>query len=386
MPRAVTSTRRQPKAKSVATTSAVTWADNIELVGLVFELEPSTSNSLYSQYTIGLHAWFLDQVRQIDPDLSAYLHDGESEKPFNISALEGELLASGKQLRLEAKQIYHWHLNALSERVVQFLKLWLTNLPKTIELSGASLQIKQVNIAHAPTTYAQLLQSSAQQSLVNLSFISPTSFRRKGHHFPLPVPENLFHSYLRRWNDFSRLPVEQETFLDWIDESVIIHQHHLESMKVAAGKRGSVTGFTGAMSFGLSKAALANAEFTQLFYGLVQLAPYCGTGHKTTFGLGQTRLDWVEQKSTTTVELLTNMLAQRIEELTELFTAQRKRKGGERTDKIAVVWATILARREIGESLKAIAQDLEMRESTVKTYVKLARKALKQGKIDSLST
>ncbi|MBD2456642.1 CRISPR-associated endoribonuclease Cas6 [Nostoc sp. FACHB-87] len=356
----------------------ITWADETELVGLVFDLEATVSASLYSQYTIGLHAWFLDQVRQVDPELSAYLHDGESEKPFNISALEGQLLPSGKQLKLVANQIYHWQVNALSPKVALFLQQWLTHLPKTIELSSTPLAIKQVNIAHPPTTYAQLLKSSNHLSVVNLSFVSPTSFRRKGHHFPLPVPENLFHSYLRRWNDFSGMSVEAEAFLKWVDENVIIHQHRLESMKVAAGKQGSVTGFTGAISLGLSKVGLANTEFTQLFYALVRLAPYCGTGHKTTFGLGQTRLEWVEQNSTTTAQLLTNMLAERIEELTELFTAQRKRKGGDRTDKIASTWATILARREMGESLQAIADDLQMLPETVKTYVKLARKAIKQ--------
>lgn len=60
-----------------------------------------------------------------------------------------------------------------------------------------------------------------------------------------------------------------------------------------------------------------------------------------------------------------------------LFTAQRKRTGGDRADKIAATWATILARREIGESLQVIAQDLEMPDTTAKTYVKLARRALK---------
>ncbi|QSJ16539.1 CRISPR-associated endoribonuclease Cas6 [Nostoc sp. UHCC 0702] len=379
MARVAASTRRKAKPKLESPASILTWADDTELVGLVFDLEPTTSTSLYSQYTIGLHAWFLDQVRQFNPDLSAYLHDGESEKPFNISALEGQLLPSGIQLQLQANQIYRWQINALSGRVVQFLSQWLTQLPQSLNLRDANLKIKQVSIAHPPTTYAQLLESSTEKlSNVSLSFVSPTSFRRKGHHFPLPVPVNLFHSYLRRWNDFSGIPVEQEAFLDWIDEGVIIHQHRLESVKVAAGKRGSVTGFTGAISCGLSKAALANSEFTRLFYALVQLAPYCGTGHKTTFGLGQTRLDWVEQETSVSTQLLTNMLGERIDELIALFTAQRKRTGGDRTDKIASTWATILARREMGESLQVIAEDLEMPYSTVKTYVKLARRALKQ--------
>ncbi|MFM7366536.1 MAG: CRISPR-associated endoribonuclease Cas6, partial [Sphaerospermopsis kisseleviana] len=79
MPRTATSS----KGKTPSKNTPLVWADNSELVGLVFDLEATNSTYLYSQYTIGLHAWFLDQVRQINPTLSAYLHDGESEKPFN---------------------------------------------------------------------------------------------------------------------------------------------------------------------------------------------------------------------------------------------------------------------------------------------------------------
>jgi CRISPR-associated endoribonuclease Cas6 len=373
MPESATSSNRKNPSKN----TPLIWADDTELVSLVFDLEVTNSTALYSQYTIGLHAWFLDQVRQINPTLSAYLHDSESEKPFSISALEGQLLPTGKQLQLQANQIYRWQINAISQPVVQFLSQWLTQPPTTLKLRDACLQIKQINIVNSPTTYNQLLQSSINHRNINLSFISPTSFRRKGHHFPLPVPFNLFHSYLRCWNDFSGMPIEQDAFLEWIDENVIIHKHRLESVKVAAGKRGSVTGFTGAISLGLTKTALDNIEFTQLFDALVQLAPYCGTGHKTTFGLGQTCLDWVNPESNTSSTIITNLLPERIEKLTTIFTAQRKRIGGERTEKIATTWATILARREMGESLQIIAEDLEIPYTTAKTYVKLARRMLK---------
>ncbi|MTJ17011.1 MULTISPECIES: CRISPR-associated endoribonuclease Cas6 [unclassified Dolichospermum] len=369
---ATSSNRKNPSKNT-----PLIWADDTELVSLVFDLEVTDSTALYSQYTIGLHAWFLDQVRQINPTLSAYLHDGESEKPFSISALEGQLLPTGKQLQLQSNQIYRWQINAISQPVVQFLSQWLIQPPTTLKLRDACLQVKQISIVNPPTTYNKLLQSSINHKNINLSFISPTSFRRKGHHFPLPVPFNLFHSYLRRWNDFSGMPIEQDAFLEWIDENVIIHKHRLESVKVAAGKRGSVTGFTGAISLELTKTALNNIEFTQLFYALVQLAPYCGTGHKTTFGLGQTCLDWVNPESNTSSTIITNLLPERIEKLTTIFTAQRKRIGGERTEKIATTWATILARREMGESLQVIAEDLEIPYTTAKTYVKLARRMLK---------
>jgi CRISPR-associated endoribonuclease Cas6 len=77
---------------------------------------------------------------------------------------------------------------------------WLKTQPKTINLRQVKLNIKSIKIGHFPITYQQLFQTPITQNLA-LSFISPTSFRRKGHHFPLPLPFNVFHSYLRRLMD-----------------------------------------------------------------------------------------------------------------------------------------------------------------------------------------
>ncbi|MEA5506211.1 CRISPR-associated endoribonuclease Cas6 [Halotia wernerae UHCC 0503] len=357
--------------------SQLTWSPDTELVGLEFELVSEKDAYLYPQYAIGLHAWFLNQVRSTDPELSAYLHDGESEKPFTISALDGAIASSGRQVQLLKDTCYRWSVTALSHRVQEWMVQWVENLPKVLDLRNAPLQIRSVGIAHPPTTYTQLLKSESRET-VTFRFVSPTSFRRKGHHFPLPVPVNVFHSYLRRWNNFSGMTVDQDAFLTWVDDYILITRCHLTTTKVLAGKKGAVTGFTGAIELSLTKEAVEQPEFLQLFSALGKLAPYCGTGHKTTFGLGQTRLGWSSEVVQDIPDVQT-VLAKRIEDLTEIFKAQRKRTGGDRTDKIASTWATILARREMGESIKAIADDLEMPESTVKTYVKLARRSVKNN-------
>ena len=364
--------------KKSSSKKALTLPSDTEVVGIVFDVTPMSNSTVFPEYAKGLHAWFLDRVRQTNPDLSAYLHDGESEKPFTISRLEGNLLNNGKQLQLLADCDYRWYLSALSSRVVQWMTNWLQNLPPIIELRNAPLKIRSVAIAHQATTYARLLEKEAKNHL-SLNFISPTSFRRKGHHFPLPLPFNVFQSYLRRWNYFSGFPVEQEDFLEWIDKNVIIHRHQISTTKVAAGKRGSVTGFTGAVEFGLTKDAFSKPQYVNLFYALGQLAPYCGTGHKTTFGLGQTRLGWLkeedEDKDIETPSLET-VLAARIAQITDILMSKQKRTGGERAISVCQKRATILARREFGESLRDIAIDLEMPYETVKTYAKLARRAL----------
>ncbi|MDF5733321.1 MAG: CRISPR-associated endoribonuclease Cas6 [Rhizonema sp. PD38] len=355
--------------------SQLTWSPDTELIGLEFELVPVKDCDLFPQYTIGLHAWFLNQVRSTDPELSAYLHDGESEKPFTISALNGAITSSGRQIQLSANTSYRWYITALSNRVQQWMAQWIENLPDVLDLRNAPLRIHSVKIIYPPTTYKQLLGSELSATLA-LRFLSPTSFRRKGHHFPLPVPVNIFHSYLRRWNDFSGMSVDQDAFLAWIDDRILITRCQLTTAKVLAGEKGAVTGFTGAIEFSLTKDAAKQPEFQQLFFAVGKLAPYCGTGHKTTFGLGQTRLGWSSQVIQDIPEVQT-VLAKRIEDLAEIFKAQRKRTGGERADEIASKWATVLARREMGESLLVVAEDLEMPYETVKTYVKLARRALK---------
>ncbi|MEG4813527.1 CRISPR-associated endoribonuclease Cas6 [Microcoleus sp. K5-D4] len=356
--------------------SGLIWPADTELVGLVLELTPRAASYLYAQYAIGLHAWFLGQVQQTDPDLSQLLHDEQSEKAFTISGLEGDLLPGGKEFQLLGDRIYRWYVTGLSKPVVQWLSQWLQNLPKEINLRNAPLLIRSWDIAFAPTTYEQLLTAEPPFfPTIKLSFVTPTSFRSKGHHFPLPVPENVFHSYLRNWNNFSGVKFDQTEFLNWIDENAIISRHNLESQKVAAGKKGMVTGFTGAVEFGLGRSAHNRPDFVQLFYALGRLAPYCGTGHKTTFGLGQTRTQWLTEALPEVS--IQSVLGARIDELTKKFMALRKRKGGSRAAEIAETWATILGRRELGESLFDIAADLEMPYETVKTYVKLARRALK---------
>jgi CRISPR-associated endoribonuclease Cas6 len=368
----------RPSKSQKTPTLNLKWPAKTELISLELQLQPPQTLVLPENYTTQLHSWFLDQVRRINPTLSAYLHDGQSEKPFTIARLNDSTTPHGKSLQFSPDQIYQWTITALSSDVAAWFQAWLQQAPTELQLRTGSFTIKSWSISLAPKTYAGLLPKTIPDPpTIALSFRSPTSFRRKGTHFPLPLPFNLFHSYLRRWNNLSGLAVAQDEFLTWIDESVVILRHQMRSHKVSVGKSGSVTGFTGTVQFGLTRKALQNTEFVKLFLALGKLAPYCGTGHKTTFGLGQTRLGWLLDAEPAPAPItLETILAQRIAELTDIFTAQRKRTGGDRAAAVAQTWATILARRELGEGLGAIAQDLKMPYETVKTYVKLARRAL----------
>jgi CRISPR-associated endoribonuclease Cas6 len=355
-----------------------TWDKDTELVGLTLNVQPSQTLIVPPHYTTELHSWFLDQVRRTNFDLATRLHDGQAEKPFTISPLDGPIDFQGHSLRFAPGNLYRWTITALSQPLVEWMQQWLLSPPSDIHLRSGSLQIAAWEIDPPATTYDRLLQLPAPNPpTLTLRFLTPTSFRRKGNHLPLPLPTNVFQSYLRRWNNFSQEDVDQDIFLNWVDECVVLLRHQIHSTKVMAGKSGSVTGFTGSVQFGLTSKAQQDPDLVELWLALGQLAPYCGTGHKTTFGLGQTRLGWMDE-TTTATPAGQDLLAQRIAELTALFLSQRQRTGGDRASHIAETWATILARRELGESLQAIAEDLEMPYETVKTYAKLARRTAKQ--------
>jgi CRISPR-associated endoribonuclease Cas6 len=409
-----------PPRKSSSPNPLPTWKGEPDLIGLQFTLQPTATCSLPSNYTYWLHAWFLDQIRQVDSEISEFLHDNQTEKAFTLSSLLNTRAidipeTSDRTLTFSDQSTYTFQITALCAPVCQvfkqWLQQWLQQPTPQIKLRGGSFQVLNCHISLPVTTYDQLWETTATD--LTLTFLTPTSFRKNNNHMPLPIPENLFHSYLRRWNIFAHLEFDQDEFLDWINTHVVIVRHELRSRKIQPGKQGSVTGFIGTLQLSLTQKAQQEPEYIQLVHSLIKTAPYFGTGHKVTFGLGQTRLGWtalpvsssatideprqIAAESTITTnatnaatpranlvnptianvpQLRKNLIKARIAELEPQFMATRKRQGGDRTRQIAHLWAIIIARQEAGDSLKAIAADLKLPYETVKKYAQLARKQL----------
>ncbi len=373
------------------------WTGQPDLVGLQLTLQPSQNFTLPSNYTYWLHAWFLDQMRQIDPSLSAELHDNQAEKAFTISSFLGDntpidrttTSPRNRTIQFNANSSYHCQITALNKTLCAALKKWQT--PTTICLRDRSFQINHRQISLPAITYSTLWDNANINNELSLTFLSPTAFRKSGNHMPLPIPENLFHSYLRRWNIFAHCQFEPTEFLAWVNESVVLLRHNIHSSKAQPGKQGSVTGFVGTIQLGFNTKADRQLDYMQLAHTLVAAAPYFSTGHKVTFGLGQTRSGWLTPAITRSplvpAQLLDkvdalkklktpDLIGARIDELQPIFLASKKRQGGERATKAAQMWATIIAHQENGDNLQSIAKKLDLPYDNVKKYSQLARKYL----------
>jgi CRISPR-associated endoribonuclease Cas6 len=390
-----------------------------DLIGIQLTIQPTQDSTLPSNYTYWLHAWFLDQIRQIDPKLSAELHDNQTEKAFTLSGFlshNSPANPNNRTINFSANNTYHCQITALHKTLCTALKNWQP--PRTITLQNNTFQITQRQINLPATTYKTLWDNTNLDDELNLSFLSATAFHKNGNHMPLPIPENLFHSYLRRWNIFSDYQFDPEEFLIWVREGIVLLRHNIRSSKVQPGKQGSVTGFMGSIQLGITNKAQYQVDFSHLAHALIAAAPYFGTGHKVTFGLGQTRPGWgsaealvksnlqfsdkdnprspmaqtklststptkkspsltpVGKPVTSSIGINSEAITARINELQPIFLASKKRQGGDRAVKAALLWATIIAHQESGDSLKSIAIALDMPYDSVKKCSQLARKYL----------
>ncbi len=276
------------------------WPKTTEVIGLSFSIQPTQDVTLPANYTTHLYNWCLNQLSLFTPKRSAKFQDSQSEKALTISGFEGPMDEQQHSLLLYANQTYTWSLSALSRPVALSMARWTQKLPASIDLhiaqTSVSFKLLAGTVTLPPQTYPELWDLAGQRALnptpddLCFTFATPTTFRRKGNPLPLPMPENLFHSYLRRWKDLADDDIDPQDFIAWVTSHLVILRLKLDSQTINISQQGPITGFVGHVQFGITQPD--NPEYVQMIYALEQYAPYCGTGHNTAFGFGQTRLGW----------------------------------------------------------------------------------------------
>jgi CRISPR-associated endoribonuclease Cas6 len=100
-----------------------------------------------------------------------------------------------------------------------------------------------------------------------------------------PIPVSVFGSYWQRWRVFSGIELSDD-LLDFADEYVAVQQHRLRTKMVPFGRGHQYHGFTGRCTYRVLERDPAKLKELN---ALANYALYCGTGQKTTQGLGQTK-------------------------------------------------------------------------------------------------
>jgi CRISPR-associated endoribonuclease Cas6 len=278
-------------------------------LSLIFYLTPQTD---LPREHLGRQAqgWFLDQVSSVDPDLAEELHNAPGPRPYTLSGLipaNTNGSRSGRWHKGGSQQCLR--LTVLDTRLEEFvIKRLLPAMPSALKLWWVELKIEGCTLdprEHAwagQTSYADLMQAADsvhQTRQAMLQYASPTAFRTGSADIPLPIPGSVFRSYYEKWNAFAPQPLQiDELWVGFAQNCIkVMRLENLNTCRwrFADGARGGATGFTGQVGYNLlpQKQVGEWAPFWEgadrVLQTLSAFSFYCGTGHHTTIGLGQTR-------------------------------------------------------------------------------------------------
>jgi len=135
------------------------------------------------------------------------------------------------------------------------------------------------------TDWNSIANSSQPSRMLTIRFHSPTTFRQASGNTVQPYPDLVFGSWWDKWNAFAPNPVQMPR-----DErarvlaSISTARCNISTRMLDFGPFKQV-GFVGTVSYDLSRLSEHERRWLDL---LARFAFYCGTGAKTTMGMGQT--------------------------------------------------------------------------------------------------
>lgn len=243
-----------------------------------------------------LHALFLDLMRQADPAVAEGLHGEAAVRPFTVGPLrpldrdagrareQGEGLPAGTPCALRVTLLEDGLFAPLS-------RLFLTGSP-CLRLGQKALIVSRLlatSESGAPgvgiVSYRDLEEGAGVSRHIALRFLSPTAFRDGDHDLPLPVPALAFGSYLRRWDALSGRPMPEDT-AEAIRRHVMLSGFDRLRPVEVRDQRSRGMGFVGRAFFEMDPKA--GEGLVRRVNALADFAFFCGTGKKTTMGMGQT--------------------------------------------------------------------------------------------------
>jgi len=237
------------------------------------------------------HALFLDLVRRADATLAQTLHEPRGDKPFTIGLVP-------------ARDATALRVTAFEPRLAQLLaQTILPNLPREIRLGDATFAIGTPITDHtahpwAGTSSAEELVSKwfqpddlhpassapRRSDRVTLEFATPTAHRQIHRNVLFPIPAQLWGGWLRAWNAHAQ-PAFEDDLIARVEQDVAISHYHLKTTLVDFGEHRSA-GWLGRATFTYFARERALWRVLNL---LADFAFFCGTGYKTTQGMGMTR-------------------------------------------------------------------------------------------------
>ena len=265
-------------------------------------LIPETDVTLRPTMGHHAHAAFLSLLREGNPDISEKIHAQSTQKPFTVSPLIGKMKKRGNLCHIKAGTECKLRFTFLDDELFQhFGKAFLTSTMPPIRLGEAIFQVRQM-ISNAKEerswgkseTYPELIQSAKTDTQMCFRFYSPTAFRRMTPRGQKTINDayidliRCYQSWVNKWNAFAPIEFDKTEVLDFVNEYGQLTSIASKSRKLNFGRNIEV-GWVGTFANIFHPEDALDTELLRTVNCLAAYAFYCGTGYKTTMGMGQTR-------------------------------------------------------------------------------------------------
>ena len=271
-------------------------------ISTLISLIPETDVMLRPTMGHHAHAAFLAILRESAPDLAETLHAQSAQKPFTVSPLIAKAKKHNNRLHIRAGTECKLRFTFLDDELfTHFGKAFLTLMMPPIRLGEATFQVRQI-VSHATEerswskneTYTALIQSAKTDTQMSFRFYSPTAFRRltpRGQQTRSETYVDIlrcYQSWVNKWNAFAPIKLDKTEILDFVREYGQVTSVRTESRALNFGKYTEV-GWVGVCAWIFYPEDLLDDDRLRAVNSLADFALYCGTGYKTTMGMGQTR-------------------------------------------------------------------------------------------------
>ena len=305
------------------------------LYAFLLKLRPVRSGTLMPFSGELVHGAWLHWLRCAAPDVAAWLHDGNRRRFFTCSSLQFpiapqqalEAERENAHLPLDPQQVYVVRITLLLGELFPLFydALMRFNASGTESGNAPFMQIgrqlfwlEEVVLNNDDpsgwtgfTSLSSLVEKTKRLRLssvqpLTLEFASLTTFNRNNmksrsygpHYARLPLPQYVFPSLVRRWEDIAPPEladvVQKECIEQYIhDDGVIVTDYDLKTHRLKFTTH-QQQGFIGTCKYHLrgpdeAQTTQSSLSVRQQLFLLAQLAFYCGVGYKTSMGMGRAR-------------------------------------------------------------------------------------------------
>jgi CRISPR-associated endoribonuclease Cas6 len=256
-----------------------------------------------------LHGLFYEILQKASAAKGDEVHSAAGLKPFSTALLLNERQRRAEHMR--AGEEIKIRFTFLDDSLYPLLaRYFLSAADLTFDLVRTELAVARILATPQSgeewagcATFEEIYEhASGEEKQFSLQFATPTFFKRGGGPtypdmiVPLPLPDLLFGSLLRNWNQFSPSSFVEANLLKEICSHHLEMTHHRITSQLARlvfqrddGQYRTMTfpGFVGSCSFRLVQ--FHDRTVIKTLNALADFAFYAGVGAKTTMGFGVAR-------------------------------------------------------------------------------------------------